>query len=175
LVELHGGSVEGFSEGVGRGSEFVVRLPLATDAFAADATLAPRNEEPVVRRRVLVVDDNVDAAESLVVLLGMLGHDTARAHDGEAALQQAARFCPDVVLLDLGLPKLSGHDVALRIREQPWGRDVVVVALTGWGQDSDRRRSREAGFDHHLVKPVSIATLREVLAKFAPRSAAAAG
>jgi PAS domain S-box-containing protein len=166
LVELHGGRVEAFSEGVGRGSEFVVRLPLA-DAIGAPAAGPPPRaaaERPPARRRVLVVDDNTDAAESLATLLEISGHETALAHDGRAAIEAAEAYRPDVVLLDIGLPKLSGHEAARWIRERPWGRDVVLVALTGWGQDEDRRKSREVGFDHHLVKPVNIAALMELLA-----------
>jgi CheY-like chemotaxis protein len=165
LVELHGGRVEAFSEGAGRGSEFVVRLPLPADH---DAPTPPSpsgaDERPAVRRRILVVDDNADAAESLATLLEICGHETALAHDGEAAIEVAEAFRPDVVLLDIGLPKLSGHDAARAIRERPWGRNVVLVALTGWGQDEDRRKSREVGFDHHLVKPIDGHMLLELLA-----------
>jgi CheY-like chemotaxis protein len=164
LVELHGGEITGFSEGAGRGSEFVVRLPLAEGGGRAAAPRSPSAERPVIRRRVLVVDDNVDAAESLAILLKMSGHETSLAYDGESAIETAEAFRPDVVLLDIGLPRLSGHDVARRIREQPWGRKMVLVALTGWGQDKDRRESREAGFDHHLVKPVEVAALRDLFA-----------
>jgi PAS domain S-box-containing protein len=173
LVELHGGSVGVRSAGAGRGSEFVVRLPLVRGPAveAADAPPAARaGAVTAAPRRVLVVDDNADAAESLATLLRLCGHETALVHDGEAAIEAAEKFRPDLVLLDLGLPNLNGHDVARRIREQPWGRDMVLVALTGWGQESDRRKSREVGFDHHLVKPVEFAVLTELLAKCEPRS-----
>jgi PAS domain S-box-containing protein len=165
LAELHGGRVDAFSEGLGRGSEFVVRLPLADDARVLVAAPAATGaaDAPAVRRRVLVVDDNTDAAESLATLLEMSGHETAVAHDGEAAIEVAEAYRPDVVLLDIGLPKRSGHDAARWIREQPWGRTMVLVALTGWGQEEDRRRSHEVGFDHHLVKPVDLGALMDLL------------
>ncbi len=166
LVELHGGSVTGHSEGVRRGSEFVVRLPVAAAATAATSTTAAPpavSEKPGTRRRVLVVDDNVDAAESLATLLQLSGHEASLAYDGEAAITMAKLVRPDVVLLDIGLPKLSGHDAARAIREQPWGRPMVLVALTGWGQDEDRRKSEAVGFDHHLVKPVDVDALMTLL------------
>jgi two-component system CheB/CheR fusion protein len=153
IAELHGGSVKAFSAGPGRGSEFIVRLP------AADAVRVPVDQPGSVaapaaaRRRVLVVDDNLDAAESLATLLKISGHDTRMAHDGAQAVEQAEAFKPDVVFLDIGMPTIDGHETARRIRREPWGRDMVLVALTGWGQTEDRRRSKEAGFDHHLVKP----------------------
>jgi CheY-like chemotaxis protein len=115
-------------------------------------------------QRVLVVDDNADSAESLAMLLQMSGHEVFMAHDGEAAIQAADAHRPEVVLLDIGLPKVNGHDVCRHIRAQPWGRDIMLVALTGWGQDNDRRRSHEAGFDGHLVKPVGPDALLALLA-----------
>ena len=122
------------------------------------------NARSVAPRRVLIVDDNRDAAESLAMLLDIAGHATHVAHDGLAAIEAAEAFRPQVVLLDIGLPKLSGHDAARRIRQQPWGRDMLLVALTGWGQDDDRRKSMETGFDHHLVKPIDLESLNAVLA-----------
>lgn len=160
LVELHGGTVEASSGGLGRGSTFVVRLPLP-EAVAAAPPSFPE-PPPVVARRVLIVDDNVDAAESLSMLLRMSGHETMIAYDGEAAFDAAKAHRPDVILLDIGLPKVSGYDVARRLRAEPWGRELILVALTGWGQDEDRRRSHEAGFDHHLVKPVDVKELERV-------------
>jgi len=161
LVEMHGGSVQAYSEGLGRGSEFVVRLPLATSQVAQ---AAPEPQPTLaLARRVLVVDDNRDAAVSLATLLNMAGHETCIAHDGLEALDAAASFRPDVMLLDIGLPKLNGYEVARRLREQPWGNDITLIALTGWGQDEDRRKTREAGFDSHLVKPVDHAALTPLL------------
>ena len=115
--------------------------------------------------RILVVDDNRASAESLVALLELTGNQTHIAYDGLQAVGAAERFRPDVALLDVGLPKLNGLDVARRIREQPWGKDMVLVALTGWGQDDDRHRSKAAGFDHHMVKPVDLAVLMKLLAE----------
>ena len=115
--------------------------------------------------RVLVVDDNRDAAISLTMLLQMAGHETRTAHDGVEALDAAAAFRPDFVLLDIGLPKLNGYEVARKIRGEPWGKDIALIALSGWGQDEDRRKSREAGFDGHLIKPVDYATLTKLLAE----------
>jgi CheY-like chemotaxis protein len=161
LVELHGGRLEAHSDGLGRGSRFTVTLPLVAAPHA-------RREVPDERmaagtRRVLVADDNRDSADSLAELLVLLGNETRVARDGEQALDVAAQFRPDVALLDIGMPKLNGLDVARRLRAQPWGRDIVLVAVTGWGQEADRQRSREAGFDHHVVKPVDPAVLERLL------------
>lgn len=116
---------------------------------------------PVIRR-ILVVDDNRDSADSLSLLLQHLGHEVATAYDGLEAVSVAEEFCPDVVLLDIGLPRLDGYGVARRIRAEPWGKDMLLIASTGWGQDSDRARTKAAGFDHHLVKPVDLDTLTEL-------------
>ncbi len=115
------------------------------------------------RRRVLVVDDNADAAESLAALLSISGHETRMANDGHEALQEAEQFQPDVVFLDIGMPTLDGHETAKIIRQQPWGKHMVLVALTGWGQSEDRRRSKDAGFNHHLVKPADPAVVEKLL------------
>ena len=154
VVEMHGGAVEARSDGLGRGSEFEVRLPALEDA---SATIAPTAEseptarvgrrDPDRRRQPRWRGLDGDAA-------GGVGHETHTAHDGVEALDVAERVRPDAVLLDIGLPKLNGYEVCRRIREQPWADDLVIVALTGWGQDEDRQRSLEAGFDTHLVKPV---------------------
>jgi CheY-like chemotaxis protein len=161
---MHHGSIAVHSAGAGQGSTFTVRLPLAGSMRAqAPATDASRAEPRRAGRRVLVADDNRDAASSLAAVLELLGDTTRVAHDGAEALAIAEDFRPDVALLDIGMPHLDGHDLARRIRAQPWGRDVVLVALTGWGQEEDRRRSQAAGFDRHLVKPVDFDELRKLL------------
>jgi signal transduction histidine kinase/DNA-binding response OmpR family regulator len=163
LVEMHDGSVTARSEGLGRGSEFVVRLP-ALDA-EPQAVQPAAIEEPASARpsRILVVDDNVDSAMSLAMLLRSMGHTTQEANDGATAIETAARFAPDLVLLDIGLPDMNGYEVCRRLRAEPWGRNLVIVALTGRGQDEDRHKSHDAGFDHHVIKPVAYATLMELL------------
>jgi CheY-like chemotaxis protein/two-component sensor histidine kinase len=165
LAELHGGSVEARSDGPGAGSEFVVRLPLLTahgDAAAPPASEAPAGPTPP-RRRVLVVDDNVDAADSLAMLLGLRGQDVRVAYDGPSALAAAVDDPPTVAFLDLGMPAMDGFELARRIQDHPALRGVVLVALTGWGQPEDRTRTREAGFVHHLVKPVDPAAVEAML------------
>jgi PAS domain S-box-containing protein len=166
LVELHGGTLEAYSAGIGQGSEFVVRLPILVEAPKLPQ-LEPAVGVPRVTtvRRVLVVEDNRDSIESLTMLLNLAGYETHAAKDGLEATEAAATFRPDVILLDIGLPKLNGYEVARKIREQPWGRGMVLVALTGWGQEEDRRRSQEAGFNHHLTKPVDPDTLSKLLAR----------
>ena len=166
LVEMHGGTIEARSNGSGTGTEFEVRLPaMAAPAMTMDGESNGDDLASIPRRRVLVVDDNQDAAEALATILSMYGHDTAMAHDGMAALDTAGSFKPEVVFLDIGMPSMDGHETARRIRQQPWGKDMVLVALTGWGQTEDRRKSREAGFDHHLVKPADPALVVELLSK----------
>lgn len=123
------------------------------------------------KRRVLVVDDNVDSATSMAMLVRMLGAETRTAHDGQQAIDVAAEFRPEMIFLDIGLPKLDGYEAARRIRQEPWGKSIVLAALTGWGNDDDMRRSREAGFDHHLVKPLELNVLKELLAAPPPASA----
>jgi signal transduction histidine kinase len=169
LVEMHGGSVEAFSEGPGRGSEFVIRLPVAQHKARVEPTIQPAAEpEPILpRRRVLIVDDDVDSAASLAMLLQVSGQETHKAHDGLEALEAAERLQPDVILLDVGLPKLNGYEVCRQLRQQPWGKRVVIVAVTGWGQDEDREKSMEAGFDAHMVKPPDYAALMRLLASSA--------
>ncbi len=164
LVGMHGGSVTAHSDGDGKGSEIVVHLPLLATAPPGDlpATTAPE-ATAASPRRILVVDDNADAAQALALLLEVCGHETHAVHDGIAALDAAERLRPDTILLDIGLPRLNGFEVCRRIREQPWGKGIVVIALTGWGQEVDRRRSHESGFDHHIVKPVEHATLVKLL------------
>jgi CheY-like chemotaxis protein len=165
LVKLHDGSVSAFSAGPGMGSQFTIRLPvLKEQRQAAPASQAKVPSGPEKRCRILVVDDNEDSAESLAMLLHMLGHEVTTANDGESGLAVAADFRPDVAILDIGLPKVNGYDLAKQLREQPWARNVVLVALTGWGQDQHRRRSAESGFNHHLTKPVEFEVLQEILA-----------
>jgi len=154
LTELHGGTVEARSSGLGQGSEFIVRLPLALSQSAiAPASVDPARAAPL-RRRILIADDNRDAAESLSMLLQLAGHDVQVAHLGEAAVSIAEVFRPDTALLDIGMPDVSGYEVARLLRQQSWGRQIQLIALTGWGQHNDRRRALDAGFNHHLVKPV---------------------
>ena len=165
LVELHGGRIEARSEGLGKGTEFVVRLPVVV----GESGLKTRTEEdeaaaPKSSLRILIVDDNRDGADSLVMLLRIMGNDTRTAYDGQQGVDVAGEFRPDVMLLDIGLPKLNGYEACRRIREQPWGKGVVLIAVMGWGQEDDLRRSHEAGFDHHMVKPVDPQDLMKLLA-----------
>jgi signal transduction histidine kinase/CheY-like chemotaxis protein len=164
LVEMHGGTVEARSAGIGRGSEFVVRLPNLRETPKPQPSSAVSKPTSKTPRRILVVDDNQDSAQSLATLLQMDGHETHTAYDGFEAMQAAKALRPDVVLLDLGLPRLNGYEVARRIREQPWGNGTVLLAVTGWGQDEDHNRSRQAGFNGHLVKPVNHAALTRLMA-----------
>lgn len=166
LVELHGGSIEVTSEGPGQGSTFIVRLPVAqapADVRPAAPVTVPRRLGP--DRRVLVADDNEDSARSLAMMLATMGCETRTAGDGLEALEVGAAFEPHIVVLDIGMPRLNGYDTARRIRQQPWGRDVSLVAMTGWGRDIDKRRSREAGFDEHLVKPIDLPAFEMILQK----------
>lgn len=163
IVELHGGSLEARSDGLGTGSEFIARLPLA--AAARTGPGAPRESHRVSRwRRVLIVDDNVDAAHSLQIALTLKGHTVQAVHDGPNALRVLETFAPDVILLDIGLPEIDGYEVARRIRASPAGRSVKLLAITGWGQEQDRRRARESGFDRHLTKPVEGTALDALIA-----------
>ena len=169
IVELHGGRIEALSDGPGRGSEFVIHLPVFSfqplrgdalgevhESFMGVEAAAPAWS---VRRRVLVVDDNVDSAESLALALTLEGHDAKLAYDGPGAVEVALAFKPQVALLDIGLPGMNGYELARQLRQRPGGRDMALIALTGYGQAEDRRKSREAGFDHHLTKPVNYDTL----------------
>ena len=168
LVELHGGHVEAHSEGPGRGSEFVVRLPLS--AAALEELEAPRIPEAAVRsRRVLVVDDNADAAQAMGTMLELLGHEVNVAFGGEQALRLAERIHPEVILMDLGMPNMNGYVAARRVRQSDWGRDVLLVAVTGWGQQADRVASEQVGFDHHLVKPVELDAVQSLIAQLDSR------
>jgi CheY-like chemotaxis protein len=167
LVEMHEGTVEAHSKGPGLGSEFVVRLPTAKRAATAkrpggaeiDATSPPS------AHRILVVDDNHDSAESLAMLLSLMGHETRTASDGLRAIEVGEEFLPNVALLDIGMPKLNGYETARLMRQKNWGREMLLVALTGWGQEADRERSNAAGFNMHLVKPVDIAVIERLLGR----------
>ncbi len=163
LVHLHGGTIEAFSHGPGTGCEFLVRLPLAEAVRVRARPNAAKDEARPQLRRVLVVDDNQDAADSLGMLLQFLGAEVMVVHDGPSALAAMKSFAPAVVLLDLGMPGMSGLEVARRMREDPDMRGMTLVALTGWGQREDRRRTAEAGFDHHLVKPADLGALQSIL------------
>jgi signal transduction histidine kinase len=159
LVERHGGTIEARSDGAGRGAEFVVRLP-ASEAPAVASPSVPAAAPPATSpRRVLVVDDNRDAANTLAVLLRAMGHEARTAYGGEEALRAAPQFRPDAIVLDIGMPGLSGYEVARRVRGQDWGRRVALIALTGWGQQRDKALAAQAGFDRHLTKPVDAAAL----------------
>jgi PAS domain S-box-containing protein len=172
LTEMHGGTVHAESDGVGLGSTFTVRLPALEVEQHEIPSVAPAAAKPaVVRRRVLVADDNLDAAESLAMLLTMMGHEVRAANDGAQAVEQADRFRPDLILMDVGMPKLDGLQAATQIRSFAWGATPVIVALTGWGQEADRQRSKAAGCDEHLVKPLDFERLSELLARLADRPA----
>jgi CheY-like chemotaxis protein len=164
LVEMHGGSIEAMCDGPGKGSTFTVRLPVLSLESRPQERDAMEEAAPKSSHRILIVDDNRDSADTLQLLLRILGNDTRTANDGEEAVTAATAFRPDVILLDIGLPKLNGYEACRRIRAQPWGKGILVIALTGWGQADDIRRSHEAGFDHHMVKPVDPNALMTLLA-----------
>jgi PAS domain S-box-containing protein len=166
LVEMHGGSVEVHSNGLGQGSEFTVRLPMLHMPSASEAQL-PSNQEPAsgARRRIVIADDNRDAASTLALMLKLMGHDVVTAHDGLQAVHEVESFHPDLVLLDIGMPVLNGYDAARRIRQMRDTEQVTLIALTGWAQEEDRRRSKDAGFSDHLVKPVEPTALTRILSR----------
>jgi signal transduction histidine kinase len=167
LLQMHGGTITAHSEGPGQGTEFLIRLPLLLEARQSangEKSTAGADDAPPVRRRILVADDNADALETLATVLELGGHEVFSAANGSLALESAERHLPEVALLDIGMPLLDGYEVARRIRAQAWGKRITLVALTGWGQDSDRRRSQEAGFDSHLVKPLDLDKLTQLLA-----------
>jgi PAS domain S-box-containing protein len=172
LVELHGGTVVAKSEGPGKGSTFTVRLPALQTITEAVRSEPEADEHPADRngRRILVVDDNRDAALTLAKVLRLLGNEVRMAHDGIQAFESADELRPEVILMDVGMPGESGYEVTRRIRQQPWGRRTTIIALTGWGQESDRIRSSEAGCDGHLVKPVSLPELEKMLAEKSARN-----
>ena len=174
LVEMHAGSVEAVSKGLGLGSEFVVRLPLAEAraATGASPTREASRAPALTHQRILVADDNEDAAATLAVLLNLMGHETRTANDGMEALEIAGLFHPEVALLDIAMPRLNGYETARRMRQEPWGRDMLLVALSGWGQEADRLKSSSAGFDGHLVKPVDVVEIQRLLTRDHPNDQA---
>src|SRR5215203_3756132 len=170
LVEMHGGTLEAASGGLGQGSELTVRLPLAPEAgLAAEAEREPAARAAHASLRILVVDDNEDSAESLAMWLGLMGSDVRTAHGGPEALEAAQEYHPEVIFLDIGMPGMNGYDVARRLRARPETRNAVLIATTGGGQEEDRRQSKEAGFDEHLVKPLDPKSLDELIARLAER------
>jgi CheY-like chemotaxis protein len=168
LTDMHGGTITAESAGPGLGSTFTVRLPALLIPENERVERLAQGERPASkRRRVLVADDNLDAAESLAMLLTMMGHEVRAAHDGAQAVDQAEKFRPDLIFMDVGMPKLDGLEAAAQIRRMAWGAGPVIVALTGWGQEADRKRSKEAGCDEHLVKPLDFDRLSALLAELA--------
>lgn len=164
LVELHGGAITATSEGLGKGSEFTVRLPAAR----RPAPTIPEPTKPIEvkgKAQILVVDDNVDTVRGMAILLNLAGHEVVAAHDGPAAIEVARTCRPQIILLDLGLPGMSGYEVARRLRQEQASRDALIIAVSGYGQEEDRHRTRAAGFDHHLIKPISY---DELFTLFAP-------
>jgi CheY-like chemotaxis protein len=162
LVEMHGGRVEARSEGIGKGAEFVVHLPIAVSA-RTEGRRDDAGVQSALRCRVLVADDNGDAAESMGALLRIMGNEVRIVHDGMQAIEEAGAFRPDLILLDIGMPRVNGYEAARRIRGQHWGKQIFLVAVSGWGQEDDKRRASEAGFDRHLTKPVEFARLEELI------------
>ena len=163
IVQLHGGSVCARSDGANRGSEFIVRLPLGVPAPPAQAGAQPLSPIDAAAVKVLVVDDNEDAAEMCATLLELAGHDVRRAYNGRSALALAKAFRPRVVLLDIGLPDINGYDVARALRQAPWAAGILLIAVSGWGQEQDKQHALESGFDHHLTKPIDLQALEHVL------------
>jgi len=163
LVALHGGTLTAWSEGLGKGSTFTVMLPIVSDRAAPAPVSSAARELAPASLRILVADDSVDGAESLARLLGALGHDADVAFDGQAALDGMAQHAYDAAILDIGMPRVNGYEVARRVRAQERDRRILLVALTGWGQESDKQRALDAGFDRHLTKPVSPEQLVEAL------------
>jgi PAS domain S-box-containing protein len=176
LIEMHGGQISAHSEGAGKGSEFRVRLALANVEGRSIAAPRPHglpNAAVVNALRILVADDLVDIAEILAMVFESMGHQVSVAHDGEAALELGSTFLPDVVFLDLGMPRMDGFETCRRIRQTPWGKHVTMIAQTGWGHEEDRQRSLDAGFDHHIVKPIDPGELAALLSTIGARRAGA--
>lgn len=166
LVEMHDGTIEVRSEGRNKGTEFIVSMPASVSTVfeIKKGSAAEELAASSVRRRILVADDNEDSAASMAMMLEILGNEVRTANDGIEAVEAAEGFKPDIILLDIGMPELNGYDACRRIREQPWGSNIVIAAMTGWGQEEDKRLSKEAGFDHHLVKPVKLESIENLLA-----------
>lgn len=171
IVDMHGGELTASSDGLGRGSRFTVRLPFQSVPSSSGASDTSFGLAQSVARRVLIVDDNVDSADSLAVLLQLLGHETRCIYEARAAVSEAEAFLPDVIFLDIGMPGMSGYDVARQLRAGPNAEAFTLIALTGWGQPEDRRRTSEAGFDHHLVKPTDPQSIERILRELKPRAA----
>jgi CheY-like chemotaxis protein len=167
LVEMHGGTIEARSDGEGSGSDFTVRLPRSVPVLTAPRVHDGEaiKVEPAAPRRILIVDDNIDAADTLAQLLEMMGHEVRTAYDGQTGVEVARAFRPGVVLCDIGMPNLNGYDTARSIRAEAWGKDALLVALTGRSLDDDHRSSVDAGFDHHLAKPLDMTTLLMLLGR----------
>jgi CheY-like chemotaxis protein len=165
IIELHGGRIEAHSSGANQGSEFVIELPRSVIAPVAPPVLErhPDVTNQSAPRRILIADDNRDSAETMCMLLNISGHEVHLAHTGAEALATAKRVRPDIAILDIGMPDLTGYEVAERIRHEAWGKDIALIAVTGWGQDSDRRRALGAGFDHHLTKPIDPDRLKQLI------------
>ena len=166
IAELHGGTAQAHSDGPGKGSEFILRLPVVIEPSRAQASTNGEQTPAGPSLRILIVDDNRDSAESMSMLLQLMGNEVRTAHDGEEAVEAARDFRPDAVALDIGLPKMNGYDTAKEMRRQPWGRELVLIAVTGWGQEQDKQSAKDAGFDHHMVKPVDAVTLMRVVSRF---------
>jgi CheY-like chemotaxis protein len=165
LVQMHGGSIDAHSEGSGKGTAFTVRLPAVAAIATAARAGVPEARHPDQAQRILVVDDNHDAADSLSMLLETLGHETRTVHSGFEAVAAAVEFQPSLVFLDIGLPGISGYEVARRLKSDDALATTMIVAVTGWGTEEDRRRAAEAGFDVHLTKPIDIAAVQNVLVR----------
>jgi CheY-like chemotaxis protein/nitrogen-specific signal transduction histidine kinase len=163
LVEMHGGTINAQSEGPGKGSEFIVRLPIAATSKEDANTRRPSSESVLSKRRILVVDDNKDSADSMRTLLRIKDNEVRTASDGVEAIEVAAEFRPEIILMDIGMPKINGYDATRRIRQLPCGKDIIIVALSGWGSECDTQRSAEAGCSAHFVKPVDFAALEQLL------------
>jgi len=167
LVKLHGGTIVARSEGEAKGSEFIVRLPIFNSLEETVSTIEDSSLVDVVSKRILVIDDNIDAAESLAMLLEMSGHISRTAHNGITGLKLAEEFHPEIIFLDIGLPDINGYEVAEQIRKQPWGKNIFLIAATGWGQDTDKELAKIAGFDEHLTKPIDFQKLNSMLQNIA--------